>query len=214
MAMLMYVPPPFEVTDRAWVLELIERNPFGLLITGDADFPRVSHLPLIAQAREDGIWLLGHVARNNPHAQSIMAQASATLVVRGPHAYISASWYEEPYATVPTWNYTAAQVCGRLRQLDAWHAVQLLSAKLEGGKADAWDPARLDPVYRDNQLRAIVGFEMHADTIYGKAKLSQNRTESDRARVIRNLLGSANQIDRECGEDVSAQLEMQQRKEL
>lgn len=210
----MYVPPPFEVTDRAWVLELIERNPFGLLITCDADFPRVSHLPLIAQAREDGVWLIGHVARNNPHAQSIAVQAPSTLVVRGPHAYIAASWYEKPYATVPTWNYTAAHVCGRLRQFDAWRAVELLRAKLEAGKAEAWDPARLDPAYRDTQLRAIVGFEMHADAIYGKAKLSQNRTEADRARVVRNLLASANQIDRECGENVLTQLEMQQRKGL
>ena len=207
----MYVPPPFEVTDRAWLLELVERNPFGLLITCDADYPRVSHLPLITQEREDGVWLIGHVARNNPHAQSIAAQASATLVVRGPHAYISASWYEEPYATVPTWNYTAAHLCGRLRQYDAWLAVGLLSAKLEGGKADAWDPARLDPAYRDVQLRAIVGFEMRADAIYGKAKLSQNRTEADRARVIRNLLVSSDQIDRECGEDVLTQLEMQRK---
>ena len=207
----MYVPSQFEVIDRAWILELIDRNPFGLLITCDADYPRVSHLPLIAQERDDGVWLLGHVARNNPHAQSIMAQASAALVVRGPHAYISASWYEEPYATVPTWDYTAAHVCGRLRQYNALRAVELLSEKLESGKADAWDPARLDPAYRDTQLRAIVGFEMHADAIYGKAKLSQNRTESDRARVIRNLLASANQIDRECGEDVLAQLEMEER---
>lgn len=199
----MYVPPPFEVTDRAWVLELIERNPFGLLITRDADFPRVSDLPLIAQAREDGIWLVGHVARNNPHAQSIAAQAAATLVIRGPHAYVSASWYEQPYATVPTWNYEVAQLCGRLRPFDAWRAVELLSARLEGGKAEPWDPARLDPAYRDTQLRAIVGFEMHAEAIYGKAKLSQNRTEADQARVIANLLASPDQVERECGQEMS-----------
>lgn len=190
------------------MLDLIERYPFGLLITGEDEYPRVSHLPLIAQERQDGIWVVGHVARNNPHAQSIVAQAPATVVFRGPHAYISASWYEEPYATVPTWNYSAAHVCGRLRRYDAWDAVKLLSAKLEGEKADACDPQRLETRYRDSQLRAIVGFEMRADAIYGKAKLSQNRTEADRARVIRKLSASANQIDRECAEDMLTQAEI------
>ena len=133
----MYIPPHFEVSDRAWVLDLIERHPFGSLVTCEDESARISHLPLIAQERQDEIWLIGHVARNNPHAQSIVAQAAATLVFRGPHAYISASWYEEPYATVPTWNYTAAHVSGRLRQYDPWDAVKLLSAKLEGEKADA-----------------------------------------------------------------------------
>lgn len=188
------------MSDRAWVLELIDRYPFGSLITSEEEYPRVSHLPLIAQERQNEIWLIGHVARNNPHAQSIVTQAAATLVFRGPHAYISASWYEEPYATVPTWNYTAAHVSGRLRQYDPWDAVKLLSAKLEGEKVDGWDPQRLDPRYRDSQLKAIVAFEMRADAIYGKAKLSQNRTDADRARVIRKLSASANQIDRECAQ--------------
>lgn len=196
----MYIPPHFEVSDRAWILDLIERHPFGSLVTCEEESARVSHLPLIAQERQEEIWLIGHVARNNPHAQSIVAQAAATLVFRGPHAYISASWYEEPYATVPTWNYTAAHVAGRLRQYDTWDAVKLLSAKLEGGKPDAWDPQRLDPRYRDSQLRGIVAFEMRAEAVYGKAKLSQNRTEADRARVIAKLSESANQIDRECSE--------------
>jgi transcriptional regulator len=203
----MYIPLHFEVSERAWVLDLIEQHPFGSLITDDDEYPRVSHLPLIAQERQDGVWLVGHVARNNPHAQSIAAQAPATLVFRGPHAYVSASWYEEPYATVPTWNYTAAHVCGRLRQYDAWHAVKLLSAKVEGGKANAWDPQRLDPRFRESQLRAIVAFEMRADAMYGKAKLSQNRSEADRARVIRKLSASPNQIDRECAQAMLTELE-------
>jgi transcriptional regulator len=207
----MYLPPQFEVTERAWVLDLIGRNPFGMLVTCDAEYPSVSHLPLIAQEREGALWLLGHVARGNPHAQSITAQLPATIVVRGPHAYISASWYEEPYETVPTWNYTAAHLCGRLRQSDAWRAVELLSAKLEGQKSNAWNPALLDPEFRDNQLRGIVAFEMRADAIYGKAKLSQNRTDADRMRVVRQLSASANQIDRECAQDMLTLLDGRQR---
>jgi transcriptional regulator len=193
-----YVPAHFEVSDRVWLLELIEKHPFGLLATADGEYPRISHLPLIAQEREDGLWIVGHVARANPHARAVTAQSPATLVFQGPHAYVSASWYEHPYATVPTWNYAAAHIRGRLREYDAWSAVKLLSAKLEG--PEGWDPERLAVDFRMIQLRAIVGFELRAESIDAKAKLSQNRTLGDRLRVIAHLSESSDQIDRECAE--------------
>ncbi|MGB8907636.1 MAG: FMN-binding negative transcriptional regulator [Candidatus Cybelea sp.] len=205
----MYVPRHFEVTGRAWILELIERHPFGMLVTADGEYPRVAQIPMVAQERDDAIWAIGHVAKANPHAALIAAEAPATLVFCGPHAYVSASWYEEPYETVPTWNYTAAHLCGRLRPYDPWRAVKLLSAKMEGERG--WNPELLDPNYRAGQLGAIVAFELRADAIYAKAKLSQNRTDADRERVIERLLGSPNETDRECGDAMLAQLEVEQR---
>jgi transcriptional regulator len=194
----MYLPPYFEVDDRAWVVDLIERHPFGLLVTGDAEFPRVSHLPLVCHDADDRLEVIGHVARGNPHVQSILAGAPATIVFQGPHAYVSASWYEEPYETVPTWNYTAVHIVGSLREYDAWRAVTLLSAKMEA--AGGWDPQRLSAEYRANQLRGIVAFELRAERVYAKAKLSQNRTKADRSRVIARLEASSDQIARECGQ--------------
>lgn len=194
----MYLPPYFEVDDRAWVVDLIERHPFGLLVTGDDEYPRVSHLPFVCRDVGDRLQIIGHVARGNPHVQSILTGARATIVFQGPHAYISASWYEEPYETVPTWNYTAVHIVGSLREFDAWHAVTLLSAKMEA--AGAWDPQRLSPEYRAKQLRGIVAFELFAERVYAKAKLSQNRTQADRSRVIARLEASRDQIDRECGQ--------------
>jgi predicted FMN-binding regulatory protein PaiB len=47
---------------------------------------------------------------------------------------------------------------------------------------------------------------MHAERIYAKAKLSQNRTSADRIRVIRQLSESANAVERECGEDMRRSL--------
>jgi transcriptional regulator len=130
--------------------------------------------------------------------QSILAGARATIVFQGPHAYVSASWYEEPYETVPTWNYTAVQIVGLLREYDAWRAVTLLSAKMEG--VAGWDPQRLSAEYRANQLRGIVAFELCTERIYAKAKLSQNRTKADRSRVIARLQASSDQIARECAQ--------------
>jgi transcriptional regulator len=207
----MYIPPQFEVDDRAWVIELIERNPFGLLITGDAEYPRASHIPMLAQERGRELWLLGHVARENEHARAIAAGVPATLVFQGPHAYVSASWYGKPYATVPTWNYTAVHVCGALRECDPWPMLKLLSEKLEGQGDHAWDPDRLDPDFVARQLHAIVGFELRAQVVYAKAKLSQNRSDADRERVANRLMASPNQIERATGEAVRAAMEVEER---
>jgi transcriptional regulator len=198
----MYIPPQFEVADRAWAIDLIERHPFGLLITGDAEYPRASHIPMLTQERGGELWVLGHVARENEHARSIAAGAPATLVFQGPHAYVSASWYEKPYATVPTWNYTAVHICGELRECDPWPMLKLLSTKLEGQSDQAWDPDRLDRDFVARQLRAIVGFELRAEAVYAKAKLSQNRTDADRMRVANKLIASPDQIERATGEAV------------
>ncbi len=197
----MYVPPEFELAEPQRAVELIARYPFATLVTCDEESARVSHLPLIAQQREEGIVLVGHVARGNPHAHSILAGSAAMAVFTGAHAYVSASWYEAPYATVPTWNYTAVHVSGRLKECDAWAAVQLLSRAMERGP-DAWDPQRLPLEYRERQLRGIVAFELRAEAIRAKAKLSQNRTEADRARVIEHLSASSDQTNRECADDM------------
>jgi transcriptional regulator len=194
----MYVPPAFAVADRAWARRLIADHPFGMLVTCDAEFPVVSHVPMIAQERDGALWLLGHVARANAHAQAILAQAPATLVFSGPHAYVSAMWYERPYETVPTWNYEAVHVCGTLRETDAWHVVELLSAIFEEGRTPAWDPQQLELVYREKQLQGIIAFALRADRLYAKAKLSQNRTDADRERVIDALAQSENATDRDC----------------
>jgi transcriptional regulator len=197
-----YVPPLFEVTERGWILELVDRHPFGMLATSDAEYLRVSHLPLVAQEREDGLWIVGHVARANPHAESIRNGVTATVVFEGPHAYVSATWYEAPYETVPTWNYTAVHANGRLQAYDAWAAVKLLSEKMEHGRPDPWDPSRLTLDYRESQLRGIVAFELRAEKIYAKAKLSQNRTMADRLRVVEKLNASEDRTDRECAEEM------------
>jgi transcriptional regulator len=126
----------------------------------------------------------------------------ATIVFEGPHAYISAAWYEAPYETVPTWNYSAVHVNGRLAEYDTWTAVKLLSEKMEHGKPDPWEPARLTVDYRESQLRGIVAFEIRAEKVYAKAKLSQNRIMADRLRVIGNLEASENETDRECAAEM------------
>jgi transcriptional regulator len=194
----MYVPRAFSVEDRDWALELIGRYPFGLLISCGTSDPQTTHLPMYATQCGGELSVWGHVARANPHAHAILAGARATAVFSGPHAFVSASWYEKPYATVPTWNYTAVYAGGTLRECDPRPVVDALATRFEGEEKDAWSPQRLDERYLQSQLRAIVAFELRIDRLLAKAKLSQNRTEADRLRVIDQLSRSNDPTERDC----------------
>jgi transcriptional regulator len=196
---IMYTPPAFEIETPAWSVELIGEYPFGTLITFSDGSPQITHLPMLAEERDGDLWILGHVARANPHAQAILAGGvRATTAFLGPHAYVSASWYAQPYHTVPTWNYEAVHCDGRLQEGDAYSILAMLTAKFEAGRPNAWAMEKLDVGYLENQLKGIVAFEMRVDALRAKAKLSQNRTLEDRERVEAALEASPYELDRAC----------------
>lgn len=199
----MYIPPAFSVDDRRWATGLIERNPFGLLVTSGEPYPITTHLPMLAVERDGGFYVEGHVAAANPHAGAVAEHLLATAVFTGPHAFVSASWYEEPYETVPTWNYSVVRASGRLREVSARDVLERLVARFEGVESSAWRLGGLSPEYLEKQLRGIVAFELRVERLDVKAKLSQNRTPQDRERVERALAASSDPMDRACAGDMA-----------
>lgn len=178
-----YIPNAFagNATDAR---RLIEAHPFAVLLTPDADGPQISHLPLLWADRDGGGVLCGHLARANPHAQCLTSRESVAIF-RGPHAYVSPSWYAEPEHQVPTWNYVVAHVHGEVRLLDdaaAESTLRMLEYRLEGRDRNGMDPSR-----RTALRSAIVAFELIPGRIETKLKLSQNKSEADRAGVIAGL---------------------------
>jgi transcriptional regulator len=200
----MYVPSAFSVAGRRFALDLIARHPFGLLVTSEGSYPHVTHLPMLGQERDGELWIVGHVARANAHAQSIVSRQPACVVFEGPHAYVSASWYEKPSTNVPTWNYTAVHALGRLAECDAESLLIDLTAAFEGGRSNPWRLGEIDAEYYEEQLRGIVAFEMRVECLRAAAKLSQNRSVADRARVEAELSGSERSLDRECAQAMRA----------
>ena len=154
-------------------------------------------LPLIwkePQAAADGWGVLhGHVARNNQQWK-VLATGEALVIVRGPDAYISPSWYatkREHGRVVPTWNYITAHLYGRLVIHDdpAWVEanVRALTAKHEANREAPWSVDDAPEPYLEGQLKAIVGVEIVIDRVEGKWKLSQNRSDADIAGTIDGL---------------------------
>ncbi len=92
---------------------------------------------------------------------------------------------------VPTWNYSAVQFRGRVTVHDDadWlrEAVTRLTDLHESARAEPWAVSDAPAPYVDKQLRAIVGVELAIESVEAKAKLSQNRSEQDRAGVVDGL---------------------------
>jgi transcriptional regulator len=186
----MYVPR-FNTMDDPELPRLVAAVGAAELVTvGPDGYPAATLLPVIW----DQDRLVFHMARANPHWRTIEPDAPGLAVVTGPQAYVSPAWYaskEEHGRVVPTWNYTAVHLTGRVRVHDdpAWvrEAVTSLTDLHEGRRDVPWAVDDAPERYVEKQLRAIVGIELTIERVEGKAKLSQNRSEEDRAGVVTGL---------------------------
>ena len=195
----MYIQAPFAIDSQAELAAVIGRAPFASLVVAGAGGIEAAHLPMLYDA-EAGL-LIGHVAARNPVAVRDGAEAMAILM--GPHAYVSPAFYPskaEHGRVVPTWNYEAVHVHGRLECFsdpgELRGVVTRLTDRFEAGRPAPWSVDDAPADYTAGMLRAIVGVQLHVERIEGLRKLSQNRDAADRAGVIAGLAASDMSNDR------------------
>jgi transcriptional regulator len=185
----MYTPKYFAENDLAELDRLVADDAFATLITVADGAPFASHLPVLYRRESEQVVFRGHWARPNPQWRH---SGEALLIVHGPNAYISPSWYpdKETAARVPTWNYAVAHVHGELlitEDLDDLASIVAdLSARNEAAVGSDWqfDPQRDDLRV---QLKGIVGFGLLASRIELKLKLNQNHPEANVRSAIERL---------------------------
>ncbi|MBL7501854.1 FMN-binding negative transcriptional regulator [Frankia sp. CNm7] len=192
----MYLPVAFRVDDEAQVRDFVaDRGSATLVTVGPDGQPDASLLPVLW---EDDL-VVAHLARANDHWRRIATGgaadgAPALLVVTGPEAYVSPSWYPskaEHGRVVPTWNYSAVHLRGRVTVRDdaEWlrGVVTRLTDRHETGRELPWAVGDAPERYLERQLRAIVGVCLRVESVEAKAKWSQNRSDEDRAGVLAGL---------------------------
>jgi transcriptional regulator len=191
---MMYLPRAFAETDRDALYAMIRADAFGILVSGGDNGLTASHLPFHLDA--EGGTLVGHLARANPQWRGLAERPRALAIFAGAHAYVSPGWYEQPEMSVPTWNYEAVHVSGPVRVFhdpaELRALLDRLTATYEAGRASPWSLDVPSPGFIDRQLREIVGIALSIERIKGKRKLSQNRSEADRAGVVAGLVAEGN----------------------
>ena len=187
----MYVPPKHAIDEEAaWAI--IREAGAGMLVVAKSAGLQSVFVPVVVS--EDRTKILTHVAKANSWWRSLNDGDEVLGLFLVASAYVSPSNYPSRFESpgvVPTWNYVAAEVRGRLTVHDDpdWlqRQVRLLTSQFEAGRSPQWRVEDAPSEYVDRQVKAIVGIEIDVVAIQGKAKLSQNRPEVDHDSVRDNL---------------------------
>jgi transcriptional regulator len=197
----MYVPAHFATDEADALIARLSRRWAGVLVTVDADgTPVATHIPILWDAEKK--IASGHVARANP--QWKQEPGRGLMVLTGAEAYVTPSYYpskREHGKTVPTWNYEAVHLSGRVEWFDDAARLETLvrdlSALHEADRAEPWAIEDAPRPYIDAMLRGIIGVTLHVDRIDAKRKLSQNKSEADFTGVERGLAATGDALSTE-----------------
>lgn len=177
----------FRHDDRELLEALIDEIGFGMVFATTPDGPRVAHVPLLYTG--DGA-LQFHLSRGNALTKYIDGM-NALVVINGPDGYVSPRWYADQQQ-VPTWNYIALELEGRVRRMDAEGLYAQLhdiaerqEERVAGG--ERWEMDKVEDATMRLKMAGIVGFELEIAAWRPTFKLSQNKTAEERERVIAGL---------------------------
>ncbi|WP_137701195.1 FMN-binding negative transcriptional regulator [Marimonas lutisalis] len=180
----MHPNPAFRPDNHAESLALARETGFGMLAVAAPDgAPMLSHIPFLIDDAGTGADL--HLVRSNPIARACGADGlPARLAVQGPHSYISPDWYGLD-DQVPTWNYLAIHLTGRLEPLPADTLpgiLDRLSAHFESRLAPKpeWTMAKMPSDAAQRMMRQILPFRLVIDTLESTWKLGQNKPDAAR----------------------------------
>lgn len=181
----------FRIEDQAKLLAHLARHAFVTIAAAPDGKLRLAHTPVVVRRLGTGVALDFHLARVNALSPFLVAGFAAVANGLAAEAYVSPDWYQSA-DQVPTWNYLSVEAEGRVTALDQTGLIALLddlSAQEEARLAPKrpWTRGKMSPGRFEGMLKSIVGARLTIERLEGTGKLSQNKTEVDRAGVIANL---------------------------
>ena len=170
------------------VRSLVEAYPLAWVCAAADDSLETSLLPLVGRYDEQGklVELIGHMMRSNPLHSALKHRARATILFKGPDAYVSPE-HADLRDWAPTWNYAQLRIGADVTFDDALteESLAILIDAMEGGHPAPWHASELGPRYQ-TMVKLIVGFRAHVTSLSGKFKLGQD----ERPEVLRTILGN------------------------
>lgn len=191
----MHIPGSFREDRTEHLHQLMQAHPLGLLVTHGGGGLQASPVPFLLYPHEGEYGVLrAHMARANPHWRELAGLTECLVVFQGAEGYVTPSWYPgkaETHKAVPTWNYATVHAWGAPSVVDdaAWLRRQLndLTDHHEKSRPQPWSIDDAPADYIAGLATAIIGIEIPIRRIEGKFKMSQNKSDADRAGVVRGL---------------------------
>jgi transcriptional regulator len=189
----MYVPKLFRNENLAEVRDFLHRYSFGIVVSQVEGRPFAAHIPLELDQNAAGQDVLtGHLSIANPIWKALSEYEGQVLAIfQGPNTYISSTWYN--HENVPTWNYTAVHVYGKVRLQTAdevYISLKKMVDKYEAITGTGLKVENYSAGFMEKQMKGLVGFEIAIEEIQAAYKLSQNRDEESHANVVKALQAS------------------------
>ena len=200
----MYTPPAFREDDPEALRDIIRAARLSSLVTMTAEGLVATAIPFFLDDSEGPHGTLyGHMARANRQWQ-LPPAGDALVIFSGPDAYVTPSWYAskaEHGKVVPTWNYTAVHAHGPVEFFDDEARLRDIVTRLtdvhEEVRAKPWSVADAPDDYIRAHLRGVVGIRLPVARLEAARKMSQNKSEADRAGVAAGLAQSERTSDHE-----------------
>ncbi len=187
----------FKQADTALLQCLIEIFPFAVIAINGQERPMIAQAPLTFRSKPGLPGMVDfHLARQNGVADAISKGTPATIVVNGPSAHVSPSWYRARFPsssadrskTAPTYNYVSATLAGRLCRLgDSDLRQQIADLVNRHEPADGWRFEEIDPAVFDTWRNLLVGYRMEIESFDLTVKISQEQKAEDRPSIAEGL---------------------------
>lgn len=182
----MHPNPVFHTHEDAQNLAFARERAVGVLAVSGAEGPWLAHIPFLLD--EDGATLWLHLLRSNPITRALKDGAlPARIAVTGPDSYISPDWYGV-IDQVPTWNYVAVHLMGRLelRPQEELHGLLDRQSALFESRLlpkTPWTTSKMSDGVMARMMRAIVPCRMEVTGVDGTWKLNQNKPDAVRMQA-------------------------------
>ena len=186
----MYDIPYFKANNHQEVLDFMQANPFVTICGVDAHgLPVATHIPVLIKVENEKVTISGHMMRKQDHTNAFEINKNVLVIFLAPSAFVSASWYTNK-GMASTWNYQTVHAVGKLEMKDEAHLLQLLTELTLHFEKDENAPTQvknLSPEYMQQNMKAIVSFEIEVAVLKNVFKLSQNRDEASHANIQNEL---------------------------
>ena len=184
----MYIPDIYKNENQEAITAFLKENSFGILINQTNGKLWATHIPLELSVNKEGKTILeGHISKENIQWKGFMENDQILAIFSGPHSYISPSWYD--HENVPTWNYIAVHVYGKIKIIEGAAVIESLKKLVDKYEQNSKNPVRIEDLSEQTmmQSRGIIAFEIEIEEIQAQQKMSQNRDNKNYKNIISEL---------------------------
>lgn len=187
----MYKLPYYNEEDEEIVKQFVRDNPFAFLSGVDENNkPVATQIPMFIDEKDGKFFLSGHIMRNTDHHKAFEHNSNVLTVFTGPHTYVSATWYDNPYQA-STWNFMSVHAKGTIRFGNDEELIAILkrlTLHYENGNTSSTTVFdNLPAEYTARIMKAIVAFEIEVTSLEHVFKLSQDRDEKSYDNIVGKL---------------------------